>query len=323
MVSVVIKRFGKVDTKLWNSFVKEAKNATFLFDRGYMDYHADRFPDHSLLLYTDGRLRALFVANEDRDAIVSHGGLSYGGLLLEKDARLEEVLALFFHILEYYHLQGINKIVYKCLPFYYATFPAQEDLYALFLLKAVLLQRDTSSVCVKLMPLPYQQRRKKNTKQNSGTFRISESNDPTEFWNDVLIPNLKEKFGAEPVHSLEEIKKLMQSFPNHIQLFEVRDEGLLGGTVIYSTPLTAHAQYTSATQLGKEVGALDVLFHHLLSDVFADQAYFSFGTSNGNPDRALNRGLVNWKEGFGARTFSIDTYQIDTQNYTLLSSYAS
>lgn len=322
MASVVIKRFEKEETKLWNSFVKEAKNATFLFDRGYMDYHADRFPDHSLLLYTDGRLRALFVANEDRDAIVSHGGLSYGGLLLEKDARLEEVLALFFHILEYYHLQGINKIVYKCLPFYYATFPAQEDLYALFLLKAVLLQRDTSSVCVKSMPLPYQQRRKKNTKQNSATFRISESNDPTEFWNDVLIPNLKEKFGTEPVHSLEEIKKLMQLFPSQIQLFEVRNKGLLGGTVIYTTPITAHAQYTSATRLGKEMGVLDVLFDNLLNDVFKEKAYFSFGTSNGEPHRSLNRGLVNWKEGFGARTFAVDTYQIETGNHTLLSSYA-
>jgi len=323
MASVVIKRFEKEDTKLWNSFVKEAKNATFLFDRGYMDYHADRFKDHSLLLFAEGKLRALFVANENNHEIISHEGLSYGGLLLEKEARLEEVLCWFFHVTRYYYDRGFQKVVYKCVPFYYATYPSQEDLYALFLLKTVLLQRDTSSVRVKSMQLPYQQRRKKNTKQDSGSFRISRANDPTEFWNDVLIPNLKEKFGTEPVHSLEEIKKLMRLFPNQIHLFEVRNEGLLGGTVIYSTLLTAHAQYTSANQLGKEVGALDVLFHQLLSDAFVDKAYFSFGTSNGNPDRALNRGLVNWKEGFGARTFSIDTYQIDPENYNLLASYAS
>jgi hypothetical protein len=321
MASVVIKRFGKVDTKLWNSFVKEAKNATFLFDRGYMDYHAGRFKDHSLLLFAEGKLKALFVANENNHEIVSHEGLSYGGLLLEPEARLEDVLTWFFHIVRYYHKLGFERVIYRCLPFYYATYPAQEDLYALFLLKAVLLQRDTSSVFVKTMPLPYQQRRKKNSRQNSGSFRISRANDPTEFWNDVLIPNLKQKFGAEPVHSLKEIRKLIQSFPNHIQLFEVRDQGLLGGTVIYSTPLTAHAQYTSANTLGKEMGALDVLFHHLLSDVFQEKAYFSFGTSNGDPGRTLNRGLVNWKEGFGARTFVIDTYQIETGNHTLLSGY--
>jgi hypothetical protein len=322
MASVVIKRFEKADTVLWNSFVKEAKNATFLFDRGYMDYHADRFKDHSLLLFADGKLKALFVANENNNEIISHEGLSYGGLLLEPEARLEDVLTWFFHFVRYYHQLGFERVIYKCLPFYYATYPAQEDLYALFLLKAALLQRDTSSVFVKSMPLPYQQRRKKNTKQDSGSFRILRANDPTEFWNDVLIPNLKEKFGAEPVHSLEEIKKLMRLFPNQIQLFEVRNKGLLGGTVIYSTPLTAHAQYTSANPLGKEMGALDVLFHHLLSDVFQEKAYFSFGTSNGDPGRTLNRGLVNWKEGFGARTFAVDTYQIETGNHTLLPSYA-
>ncbi len=321
MASIAIKKFEKADTVLWNSFVKEAKNATFLFDRGYMDYHADRFKDHSLLLFAEGKLRALFVANENNHEIVSHEGLSYGGLLLEPEARLEDVLTWFFHIVRYYHQLGFERVIYRCLPFYYATYPAQEDLYALFLLKAALLQRDTSSVCVKAMPLPYQQRRKKNTKQNLGSFRISESNDPTEFWNDVLIPNLKEKFGAEPVHSLEEIKKLMRLFPNQIQLFKVRNKGLLGGTVIYSTPLTAHAQYTSANPLGKEIGALDVLFHYLLSDVFQEKAYFSFGTSNGDPGQTLNRGLVNWKEGFGARTFVIDTYQIETGNHTLLSGY--
>lgn len=322
MASVVIKRFEKADTVLWNSFVKEAKNATFLFDRGYMDYHADRFHDHSVLLFADGKLMALFVANENNHEIISHEGLSYGGLLLEKEARLEEVLAWFFHIVRYYHQLGVKKMIYKCLPFYYATYPAQEDLYALFLLRAALLQRDTSSVFVKSMPLPYQQRRKKNTKQKSNSYRISGANDPTEFWNDVLIPNLKEKFGAEPVHSLDELKKLMQSFPSHIQLFEVRDQDLLGGTVIYSTRLTAHAQYTSATPLGKEMAALDILFHYLLSDVYKEKAYFSFGTSNGEPHRALNRGLVNWKEGFGARAFAVDTYQIETGNYPLLSSYA-
>lgn len=33
----------------WNAFVERSKNATFLFDRHYMDYHADRFQDASLM----------------------------------------------------------------------------------------------------------------------------------------------------------------------------------------------------------------------------------------------------------------------------------
>ena len=35
----------------WNAFVAQSKNGTFLFDRGYMDYHSDRFTDHSLMFF--------------------------------------------------------------------------------------------------------------------------------------------------------------------------------------------------------------------------------------------------------------------------------
>jgi len=47
---------GKADE--WNAFVAKSKNGTFLFDRRYMDYHADRFSDHSLMCYHDGKLFA-------------------------------------------------------------------------------------------------------------------------------------------------------------------------------------------------------------------------------------------------------------------------
>ena len=33
----------------WDVFVSKAKNGIFLFYRDYMDYHSERFHDHSLL----------------------------------------------------------------------------------------------------------------------------------------------------------------------------------------------------------------------------------------------------------------------------------
>ena len=47
----------------WNAFVKNSKQGTFLFDRRYMDYHADRFHDHSLMIWQNSRLMALLPAN--------------------------------------------------------------------------------------------------------------------------------------------------------------------------------------------------------------------------------------------------------------------
>ena len=46
-----IVRYTAEKADEWNAFVAESKNGTFLFNRGYMDYHADRFVDHSLMFY--------------------------------------------------------------------------------------------------------------------------------------------------------------------------------------------------------------------------------------------------------------------------------
>ena len=52
--------------QVWDEFVGGSKNGTFLFFRDYMDYHRDRFEDHSLLIWEDnGRLIALLPANRE------------------------------------------------------------------------------------------------------------------------------------------------------------------------------------------------------------------------------------------------------------------
>ncbi len=320
---IEVKKYTKANRLMWNDFVKTAKNATFLFHRDYMDYHADRFIDHSALIFQDGKLKSVFAANEENGMIISHGGLSYGGLILEKEARLEDVLSFFYYLLQYYNNHNSKEIIYKCLPSYLATHPSQEELYAMFLLEATLINRQTSCVLAKSMPLPYQQRRKSNIKKaETLSYQIIASQNPQAFWQHVLIPNLNDRFGAHPVHSVDEMKLLMSRFPTNIQLYEIYGEEILGGTLIYNTELTAHAQYTSATPLGKQLGALDILFHHLINDVYKEKSFFSFGTSNGEKGEKLNRGLVNWKEGFGARTYCIDSYKLEPAKYILLAEYA-
>ena len=49
----------------WNQFIAKSKNGTFLFDRHYMDYHRDRFEDHSLMFYLEGALYALMPATAE------------------------------------------------------------------------------------------------------------------------------------------------------------------------------------------------------------------------------------------------------------------
>ena len=54
MDKITIVRYDAAQRVLWDDFVENARNATFLFKRDYMDYHADRFADHSLIVRKGG-----------------------------------------------------------------------------------------------------------------------------------------------------------------------------------------------------------------------------------------------------------------------------
>jgi hypothetical protein len=127
---------------------------------------------------------------------------------------------------------------------------------------------------------------------------------------------------TSPVHTAAEIKLLMEGFPNNIHLFEVHSKNeIVGGALLFESEATVHLQYTSTTSAGREVGALDFLFHHLITKEFAHKEFFSFGTSNGaGPE--INRGLMDWKESFGARVHTLDVYQFRAANFEKLQDYA-
>lgn len=321
-MSIVVKRYDKQCEPTWNTFVNGAKNATFLFNRSYMDYHSDRFVDHSILIYIDGNLIAILPANEKSGEIISHGGLSYGGLVVTTHVKLTQVARCFFYALKYFHEQGIKTIIYKTFPTYLTNRPSEEDLYALYLLQATLLKRDTACVVSLGALVHYQHRRVRSIRkaaQDGGWVR--QTDDPTFFWDYILSPTLYNRHGLKPVHSIKEIKLLMSRFPENITCYE---SGVghtpTAGTLIFETATTAHAQYIATTAEGRTQGTLDFLFDHLLKSQYAHKAYFSFGISN-ETNSTLNNGLQDWKEGFGASTFALDFFSIETANYHLLEAY--
>jgi len=319
MKTITIRRYSANDSSEWNAFVKTAKNATFLFDRNYMDYHSDRFADHSVMVFEGKLLRAILPAHEDESKIVSHGGLTYGGLLLPLTVQLDQVLRFFYFIINYYHSLGFNSMVYKCIPQHYCIYPSYEDQYAMFRLDAKLIRREMTCVYARFKSLPLQKREKAARAQEA--CRILKTSEPALFWRNVLIPNLQNRFNTSPVHSESEIKRLMDRFPDNIHLYEIHGQEIVGGALLFETATTIHLQYTSATPRGKEVGALDFLIHHLITGDFAHKEFFSFGTSSKTPNE-LNQGLMDWKESFGGRVHTQDSYEILTAAYEKLQAYA-
>lgn len=306
-----IRRYRREDKELWNSFVSKARNATFLFDRNYMDYHDDRFDDNSFMFYHKGKLKAVLPANVAGDTLYSHQGLTYGGLLLDKKATVEDVLECFDSLNSWLRENGISKVVYKALPWIYQQYPSEEDLYALtWKCKAQLISRDISSSIVIDNKLKFAESRKSGIRKAlSLNIEVGESNDVDGFWH-VLEDNLGNRYNAKPVHTASEMKLLMSRFPNNIKLYVAKMNGeIVGGTLIYVTPQVVHTQYISASVEGKKHGALDLLFDFIINKVYANCRYFDFGKSTEQGGAYLNEPLIFQKEGFGGRGVCYDWYQ--------------
>jgi hypothetical protein len=311
-MNVRIVGYTPEQKEIWNLFVKEAKNGLFLFHRDYMDYHADRFEESSLLFYKEDELQAVLPASKKGNVITSHAGLTFGGLLLSKRASAAFVLEVFRQLLLHLKEQEFEQFVYKAIPHIYHQQPSGEDLYALFRSGAALYRRDIGSV-IDLTNKPLYT---KGTKYNLGKgrkagLRVEESADFAAFMT-IEEKLLRTKYDAKPTHSGEEISMLAGRFPDNIKLYLVHQgDECLGGTVTFQTASVIHTQYIGITDKGKEVGALDVVIDHLLQNVSGNRRWFSFGISTVQEGQLLNEGLIRNKESFGARAIVHDFYKID------------
>ena len=139
------------------------------------------------------------------------------------------------------------------------------------------------------------------------------------FWNEILIPNLAKKHDSKPVHTAEEIIKLQQKFPNSIRHFNVyHEDKIVAGTTVFITEKVAHPQYISGNDQRSELGSLDFLYNHLITEVFAAKNFFDFGPSHEENGKKINEGLLFWKESFGAKTTVQDYYEVQISDFHLL-----
>lgn len=308
---LTVRPYTPQDCEAWDNLVTLSAGGTFLFMRRYMEYHADRFTDHSLLVCRHDTPIALLPANRRGDTLVSHEGLTYGGLITRPETTTSQILDVFEALAAYLRHEGIKRLVYKCVPYIYQQYPHAGDLYALYKLGA---RRTACNLSATLEPAHHpafaQLRRRCIKKAVNAGVTLTESDSYASFW-EILSDNLHTRFDTRPVHSLAEIELLHARFPQQIRLHTALLEGeTVAGTVVYDTGTVAHTQYISASPQGKATGALDLLFAHLINEVYASRRYFDFGISTEENGSYLNHGLMTQKEGFGARGTVYEIYEV-------------
>lgn len=305
----------------WNDFVDSSRNGTFLLRREYMDYHADRFEDWSLMIYKYGkehsRPSAIFAACKSREndrKIVAHEGLTYGGLIIPfSGIDAGDVVEIMQAIIDYYRSQGFDSMRYKCVPHIYYRYPAEEDIYALFRCGARLAECNISSTIDLAAPVAFDQNSRRNTRKAINTgLTVGQSDNFEIFWN-ILSTLLHDRYETKPVHSATEMQILADRFPENIKLITAKNASgeMIAGTILYITDTCVHCQYIASSEEGKNTGALPLIFNKIVSDGCFGRRYFDFGTSNENHGLYLNRGLLMQKNGMGGRGITYNIYELD------------
>jgi Acetyltransferase (GNAT) domain len=331
--------YTRADAARWNALVARSANATFLFDRGFMDYHADRFTDASLLVLRQDKLVALLPAHREGARLISHGGLSYGGLVVDQPLGTEAMLQLMQDLQAHLAAQGITELLYKTIPHLYHQRPCEADRYALFRCGARLVRRDVlSAIGPTPAHWPPAQRRQVTgamrarvdfalirhdgcagaAPQPAGDVPVAASAasasegsilaDWTDFWT-LLEAELAARHESAPVHSLAEITRLAAAFPQHIRLHLARrGSEVLAGMVLFETATASHVQYMAASPASRRCAALDLLAERAIAEAQASGKWFDFGHSNEEQGQVLNTGLAFYKESHGASAVAHDYY---------------
>ena len=310
--SVTVENYNSGLKEQWNGFVSKAKNGLFLFSRDYMEYHSDRFTDHSLLFSHNGQLVAVLPANIDNGVLYSHEGLTFGGVISEVNIRTSVMIKIFHSLIQHCKDLGIKEVVYKTIPYIYHSVPADEDLYALFAFNAQLIARNVSS-CIYMPEIrKFDDNRKDNIrKAKRNDIVVKESFDFESFMK-IEQETLSKRHGVKPVHTVEEIKLLAGRFPNNIKLFaSYKDDVMVAGVIMYESKNVAHMQYAANSKEGWNIGAQDIIEDYLINEYYREKRYFDFGISTEKSGQVLNLGLIKRKENFGASAIMYDIYQIN------------
>ncbi len=272
-----------------------------MHQRDFMEYHSDRFEDYSLMIYTDHDLIACIPAHKIDRKFRSHGGLTYGGILLKSfDQKVfEDVLVATISHLKNSHF---DQIEFDLPPLSYDKSTVKMELQ---------LQESgfelSRSLCSMGMCLQEEIiiSGKKTSGYRNGVFdslSYVQNEDLEGYWHSVLIPSLQARHNSEPVHSLDEISLLKTRFPKNIILKTVSfKDKVVAGSLFFLDQEVVKNQYAASTSTGFELRAMDFLnqeaFKEFKNDGFV---FFDFGTTH-LPDGSINTGLKRYKSELGAK----------------------
>ena len=283
-----VRQFSDSDADKWDAFLHACPKGTFLHSRRFLSYHGNRFTDRSLMIYDDkGALCGLLPAAQHPDpdqskvCIVSHPGITYGGILHNDGLIGNVMLSALEAIAMHYAAAGYKHFIYKALPQIFHRKVQEDDIYALLRMGAVLEDVYLSSVIdLNLASRDISKGHIKNSKRarQAGIQIIDGKGHIDGIWH-MIADNLAQKYNAFPTHSLAELKLLADRFPYNI-LFRAAFSGdkMVGGGVLFIINYVCHTQYLTSNPEGREIYVMNALVDNIMDEMTRKYRWFSLGT---------------------------------------------
>jgi len=319
----------------WDNFVQQAPNGTLFHERKFINYHpSDRFKDMSLMIYHKDKLVSVFPAallnNNDKIILKSHPGTSYGGFVIPNNFGLADCFDLLQSLDEFIISQNINKVEFRHGPKIFNQILVDQLDFAL-VKNGFYRHAEELATCYPLSQYrglddiaflnsfnnlgigKAKQSVKKGIAQNLQVRFFDDDKTVNDFYN-ILKANLT-KHKTTPVHSLDEIKTLLKSYPNRVRLFGIfSDDILVSGflTFVINTK-GVHIFYSALDYNFQNIRPQSFGLFKLIQQITNEgYDYLNFGISTENSGTVINWGLFGFKESFNGagaiRTYWVKEY---------------
>lgn len=321
-MTITTQPYQNSDTDRWDQFVETANNGTLFHLRKFLQYHPeDRFSDHSLLFMEDDKLLAILPAAEriveGKKHLISHPGASYGGFVFEDKLSIQACMDLALTLKAHAKAVKINNITMTLPPIIYNQRLTNYMEFALTHhgfnlprreISSVLYLEDTAADTVAKFSSS-SQRAVKKALQSGITVKTSHD---FETFYPILEHNLESRHNVKPTHTLPELQRLGELFPDDIYLLGAyKGDQLIAGIVVFNANKRVQlAFYISHDQRYQQHRPVNLLFHELVhKGVDEGFRYLDFGIFTVNMEP--NLGLARFKESFGAGGIFRDTMTLD------------
>ena len=310
----------------WEQFISDSNNGTIFQKQAFLQYHINRsFVDGSLIIKKKSVIVAVMPAAIKDNILYSHPGSSYGGIVLSHNLDFKMIHDILKVIDEYCIAQKYKALFLINSPSIYQKKSDQSLDYLLqwngfkqtelYISHAV----DMSKTSDILSLLTKRKRRYINNNQELNSLTFEEETYLDEFY-DILVAS-KKKYNTTPTHSLDELIKLKDMFPQQIKLLVTRNENkIIGGSLIFFTNDNVALVFynTILEQYRESQIAMLQLYKCMEISKKYNLHWIDFGVSH-TPEQenplAPKFSLIHFKEQFNAKGVLRIAYQKEYGDY--------